>query len=364
MLLAMQAGGMNVSREIRMDLYMGRKQSINLRLLTIVVVLTGILPLATALCQGRDQVRGDLERTDELIERATEVVKETGSVIGERYLERARELQARAWESYRGERYGMTRELTEAARDQALKAIGAVQVSDYNLSTVRREIDRTDELLRRVRDRTAASNNEQIVSLLENAVRIQIEAREFFRGNRFKIALKATLKARETASRASRMADNSLVVERELRRTEKLIEKATEAAEDLGSNGAVNDMLRNAQELQSAADQEFRSGNLRAAMSKTQRARDLTRQALQRIEKNLQPNRIGGFLDHTEELIREVEDILSQSPNGEAERLLEAAIDHQKKATEAYSEGNLQTAIVEARAARELVNKAIDLIEG
>ena len=364
MIIAEKLAEINVYRRKLMILDIERKLSKSFAL-TIVSVFFAILFFTNASGQSRDQVTGDLEETDRIIERADEIVKETGSEIGLSYLEHARELQARAWEAHRGGAYGMSRKLTFAAREQAQKAIGAVQVSDYNGATVGRQIERTDDVLKRAQDKVGLTGSRKASSLLESAIKTQIEAREFFRGNRLRIALKATLKARESAARSIEIAGadrfNAYSVEREFHRTDELIAKATDMAEELGSNGAIRGLLENAREMQSQAYMSFRSDNMRAAMNETSRAREITRKALKRMEKDFQPERIERFLHHNDRLISEVSEVLSEIPDAEAEKLLETAIEHQETANAAFSRGDLQTAIVEAKAARELVNKAKSL---
>jgi hypothetical protein len=364
MLIAKTLDEINMNRRKLMISDIERKLSRSFTLM-IISVFFAILFFTTASGQSRDQVTGDLEETDRIIERADEVVKETGSEIGLSYLEHARELQGRAWEAHRGEAYGMSRKLTFAAREQAQKAIGAVQVSDYNAATVGRQIERTDDLLSRARDKVGQTGSQKAVSLLESAIKTQIEAKEFFRGNSLRIALKATLKARESAAQAVDIAGsdryNAYLVERELHRTDELIAKAADIGEELGSNGVIRGLLENAREMQSQAYVSYRSDNMRTAMNKTSRAREITRKALMGMEKDFQPERIERFLHHSDRLISEVREVLSEIPNAERERLLETAIEHQDAASAAFSRGDLQTAIVEAKAARELVNKAQNL---
>ena len=330
-------------------------------LLFVIAASCAILFCAPASAQSRDQVRGDLEATERILERAEEGVKETGSLIGQGSLEHARELLARAWEAYRGGTHDQTRKLTLAAREQALKAIGAVQVSDYNVSTVRRQIDQTDEILRRARDKIGASINQTAISLLEIALGIQVEAHGFLRGNRLKIALKATLKARETVNRALDIAGSSLTVEKELRRTDELIDRARSRALELGSNGSVRDAIEGARSTQLKAREEYESGNLKAARTRTMKARDLSRKALKLMERDFQPQRIERFLDQTDRIISELGERLSESPHAGAGRLLDVAIQHQKRAREAYSTGGMETVMVEAKAARELADEARSL---
>lgn len=338
----------------------------------IILIFLSILAMSllgsTAAAQSRDEVSGDLDKTDRLIERAEEVVRETGSEIGQSYLDHAYELQALAKDAYKGNRYQMTRKLTLAAREQATKAIGAVQESNNNASTVDRQIERTDEIIRRAQDVVSVVDNQKAASLLETALSTQLEAREFLKDGRLKIALTATLKARELAKKTIESAESDRggkgLVERELHRTDELIVRAVDRADRLGSNGTVGELLQGAKEIQTTAYDDFRAGKLRAAMDRTERARDVTNKALKQIEEDVTPERVGKYIDQTERLISQAKELLLESPNSEAEKLLETAESYQTNASSSFSENSFETAIVEAKAARELVNKALTLIGG
>lgn len=337
-------------------------------ILVFVSIFAAILLCSTAAAQSRDEVTGDLEKTDRLIERAEEVVRETGSQIGQSYLDHAYELQALAKGAYDGNRYQQTRKLTLAAREQARRAIGAVQESNNNPNTVDRQIERTDEIIKRAQDIVGVVDNQKAVSLLEIAVTTQLEAKEFFKDNRLKIALTATLKSCEMAKRAIDLAesdrDDKSLVERELHRTDELIVRAVDRADRLGSNGTVSELLQGAEDIQITAHDDLRAGKLRAAMDRTGRARDVTNKALKRMEEDIKPERIRKYIEQTDRLISRAKESLLESPNSEAEKLLDTAIGYQTNASSSFSENSLETAMVEAKAARELVNKALTLIGG
>ena len=333
----------------------------------VIPIVLGIFFSPTASGQIRDNVLRELDKTDRMIERADEAVKEAGSVIGSLHLKRAIRLQDNAKEAFQEIAFRKAIKLTLSARQQAKKAVGAVQASDNNSNKVQREIEQTDDILERANEMVRHSTSQKVSSILEAAIKTQVGAKEFFRNHRLMIALKATLKARDTAKRAVDLAgsnrNNTAHVERELQRTDDLISRATDKAAEFGVGETIHRMLENAKGAQSKAYEKLRSGHLVAAMNQTMRARELTNKALKQMEKAVQPKRVEKYLQQNDRLISDIRDMLSESPNSEAERLLEAALDHQKAARDAYSDGQIQTVIVEAKAARELTNKARNLIE-
>ncbi len=82
---------------------------------------------ALRLCQLQDDpaesVERALQRTDELIERATHEVSESGSPRAELALRQAVELQGRAWAEFRADRPAVALRLTRSARSAAHRAV-------------------------------------------------------------------------------------------------------------------------------------------------------------------------------------------------------------------------------------------------
>ncbi len=334
--------------------------------LTALVAIVLLISSGDLFAQSRDKVEDELEKTENVIERAQEAVRESGSAIAEQHLNNALKLQTAAWDRYRSNRLIQAANLTRNAREQAMKAIGIVQSADQNNQMVRREIERTDELIRKSEERVRVSRNEKAYSLIESAQKTQTEAREFFRSNRIKIALTVTMNARETARKAFELADaieNSQDrLERELDRTEQFIRKARETAAEMEVGDNTEVLLQRAEEIQGRARAEFGAKQFGIALERTKQARELALNALKLMEQEIQPERLRRFLEKTDKEIERLRTKLSQNPKAQGERLLDAAVQHQESARAALAANDLRRAVVEAKAARELVAKAIDLI--
>jgi len=341
------------------------------RLITTGIVLLALIllfPLTSAHGQARDVIEGELETTDEIIERATEAVNESGSLIAQQHLERAITLQRAAWEAYHSNQLLRAAQFTKNARNQAKKAIGILQNAEQNHGIVMRELERTDDEITRSRDVVRQSGSDNAFAVLESSIKVQTEAKEYFRSNRLKISLTATLKARETARKANDLAafvlEASDRLESELAKTDNLIETALEVATDLGVNGSALDLIHQAQEIQRQAHAEFKSGRLRASKILTDRARSLAQRALNEMETQLQPGRVKSFIEKTEAIILEAREFLDVHSNSQAENLLDKAEEHQASAQSSLASENVKKAIVEAKAARDLANRALNLLEG
>ncbi|MBU1319787.1 MAG: hypothetical protein KKG33_09595 [candidate division Zixibacteria bacterium] len=332
-----------------------------------IATLFGILFVPISSAQVSSNAERELEITERLIDRAADAVREAGSVIGYQHLERAVELQRGARDAYREGTHRRASTLTLMAREQAKKAIGAIQMSDENSSLVSREIERTDDVLKKAHDQVRESNDQNAVSLLERASKTQTDGKEFFRGNRLKIALKATLKARDTAKKAieiaGRQPNQTNRLRREIDRTDDLIAKALERATQLESNGQVHMLLENARASQLIARERFESGDHQSALNQTTRARDVAKQALAKMETDVQPERIEKLLQQNDRLIENLRDRLHDSPNANASELIDVAVGHQSRAKEALSSGKHNVSIVEAKAARDLAERARDMME-
>lgn len=335
-------------------------------ILMMLATIAVLISSGNLFAQARDKVEDELEKTENVLERAREAVRESGSAIAEQHLNNALKLQSAAWERYRSNRLAQAANLTRNAREQAMKAIGIVQSADQSNQMVRREIERTDELIRKSEERVKASHNEKAYSLLESAQKTQTEAREFFRGNRIKIALTATMNARETARKAFELADaveNSQDrIDRELDRTEQLIRKAREMAAEMDVDDNIEILLQRAEEMEGNARAEYGEKRFRVALERTQQARELALDALKLMEQEIQPERLKRFLEKTDQEIERLRTELTQTPNSHAERLLDTAVQHQERARAAFAADDSRKALVEAKAARELVVKATDLI--
>lgn len=332
-------------------------------MLTVMLLLS---VFSSAPAQQNSKLKSELEKTDQIILRATDAVREAGSAIGKQHVERAKDIQVQAKDRYRLGMLSSSLKLTLNAREQAEKAVTAIRASNENSNTVRREIERTEEALNRAHDKIHSSGSARAESLFDQAVQTQSDAKEFFRGNRLRMALKATLTARDYGRRAVELAgsreDNTSRVEREIERTADLIEKARTRIDGLQNREQAEETLARAADLLDNARMELKAGNLRLAAGQTLKARNAAMMVLQLADGAVRPERIEKLLEKNDRLIEDIRESLEQPVDPTIKALFDVAVDHQMTARQAFADGNFEGAVVEAKAALSLLNKVLDSI--
>jgi hypothetical protein len=266
-----------------------------IRALPIMLALLSALPLATS-ARAQDvtgeRVRLAIEMTDQRIEIAQSLVAESGSAQAQLEVDASLQLQGQA----------------KSAFEQALTATGEVQLrllrqaldltfrararADRAIALVRglpdperviAQIERTHELIERVRDRIEECKSERARSLLRVAIDMQARARAAVHEGRYLAALQLTLSARERALRALRMCnleDNlQEASERALQRTDEVLDRAREVVSGSGSEPA-RELLGRAQRMQNEAWSQFRAEHFEACLRLTQAARNLAHRAI------------------------------------------------------------------------------------
>lgn len=255
---------------------------------TRVLPLVAVLALAAigfgapARAQTRDDVLLALERTDDLIARAQEVVGGSDNAQALDELSFAIRIQGDARTSFANGRLAMAYDLTMRARlhaDRAIALIKGLPDPDRVLA----QLERTRELLDRARERIEECNVDRARSLLRAAVEMQDRAESSAREGRYLAALQLTLSARERAHRALRFCnlDENLneSAERALARTDELIARAREAVRQNDVEGAHRALDR-AVEVEAEAWAQFRAGHFEASLRLTQSARTFAHRAI------------------------------------------------------------------------------------
>lgn len=247
--------------------------------LALLALVTGGVP---ADAQTIDEVQVAIERTDDLISRAQEIVAGSDNQQAVDELSFAVRLQADARAQFSAGRYLLALDLTRRARTRAERAIALVKgLPDPDRVLV--QLERTRELLDRARERIEECNAERARSLLRAAFEMQGRAEVSAREGRYLAALQLTLSARERALRALRMCnleDNLReAAERGLTRTDELISRVREVMQDR-DNERARQALDRAIELQAEAWAQFRADHLEATLRLTQSARAFAHRAL------------------------------------------------------------------------------------
>ncbi len=341
-------------------------------LFLFIVVAIPLFLVNAAEAQIKENIERELEKTDVVIQRAKEAVWESRNLKAENLLKMADKLQERARNEFRMIRYRLAVELTLKARTKAYEAIGFTKKDEENENLVLKAIERTDQIISKAREEAGGLENRRIFSLLEMAINNQQKAKEFFKEHRLKMALKLTLKARETAQKVLSLTNKGKRLDRlaqkELEITDRLIEKASAiiSAGSMGQQSHIQkaDRLFNqARSLQEKAWDMFNQKRFAKAIKSSQKARELVQKALRLVEEDITPQMVENAILQNERLIEKGVEKINAGSNPEAQSTFEKGLSHQNKAREYYHEGKFKAALVEAKVAQRLITKALEMIQ-
>jgi hypothetical protein len=159
---------------------------------------------------GRDAVASTLETTDLLIDRAFELARENQDDRAVRQLEEAARIQREAHDFFRNGQPDRALALTQRAREMAQKAARAMQ-KEISDDSVRQALERTDQILSRLREALDQSASDSATELYDRALARQNAARESFESGDLRKALANTKVARNLASTALQQIENGQI---------------------------------------------------------------------------------------------------------------------------------------------------------
>jgi hypothetical protein len=148
-----------------------------------------------------------LELTDKMIEQAYQVARENGDERAVQQLDEARRIQQNALDEYRNRNYDRALTLTRRAREIARNTMRAMN-ADIDEESVRQTLERTDEILERLRAALGAGDDETAAGLFDRASERQATAWNSFNKGDTKKALANTKVARNLANNALRQLEN------------------------------------------------------------------------------------------------------------------------------------------------------------
>jgi hypothetical protein len=311
---------------------------------------------------------GEVRRALTLIEKATEIVERSGIPEARELLEAARSRTREAVDrGRRGEREFACR-LAAVGQSLARKAAEVAQRGLRLLEQLEHMLQKTDEHLREAAQLLEESGSAEARRFLDAARKQQQEAWSAFRSRRARLAVKLTLMAREAADRATRLGEEkgkggARIVERELDRTDRLLEETARVLDEADPDPNATQALTAAQRLQTQARRQFRREHPQLALRLTRQARALARRALSRSEIQLQASDVETLIGTTEALVEELAQGVAESGNQRARRLLSRAETLLDDARKALDDGRLRPAVSSARAASALALDVSDLLE-
>ncbi len=332
----------------------------------------GLVVLALLCCLGalvteagaqeRERLRIELERTDQIQERARAVVEEHGNLRAREQLRFAFQLQERAKTIAFSPYAGLTElqralELTRRARALAERAVQIASQQAHLEQRAQQALDRLERRLEEARAVAGEVPDERSVRTLEFASRRLEQAREAFHEQRFQEVIGIAIDTTRFLDSFVR-PEPGQHLERMLENTRHLLERA---AADAGDNARAQELLQRATRLLEQVEAQRLAGHPDAAERLVQEARELVLNAMRLGEAPLDAARVDLVLEETAAYVDDAVQRVQDSANQEAVTLLENAKRHLERARELRLADKLQQALEEARVARNLARRAVQL---
>jgi tetratricopeptide (TPR) repeat protein len=324
-------------------------------------------PVTAQNAVDRERVRSELDRTDEIIHEATDVVHTSRSQKGRLKIERAMEIQAKAKEAYDQTHYQLALKLTLEAREEANQALGLARLENRIEERLRRMSEETIEHLANVRDIMVEANIKdlQTIRLAEESKALLEKAQENAHQLRFQLALKLVETARQRAIQAEQHVRRVLAVkqmnERRLALIERLIERARERIHE-GTNAQIMQQLHLAEEQYNRARELQREGRYRAARINIEKCEKTLRSLARRLTQR-RVNDPEAMLRESYRLLERAGQIIAEEGDGTGSarqiRLVEQAQGLLTRAENAIDAGRYEEAQRLITRTRRLLRQAI-----
>ena len=157
-----------------------------------------------------DRVRVQLERTNEVIERARQSIEECNNERARAMLRIGVEMQSRAEAAFGEGRFLAALQLTMSARERVLNALRLCNAQENQRDRAEQVLRRTNEVISRAQDVVPERGDEHAREALARAEQLQNRATDEFRLEHFEASIRLSLAARAAAYRAIRLAGGGL----------------------------------------------------------------------------------------------------------------------------------------------------------
>jgi hypothetical protein len=246
-------------------------------------------------------------------------------------------------------------------------ALGSETVRAQNVvADVRSELRATDAVLLKARRLVIDQNcpSQRARDLLFRARDVQERAWEAFGNNMSRAALKTTLRARDLAREAIKIAERWNYVKRHIQKTADLIELATEMLTAHPDPQAAL-LLESAVGQFERGKEALRSGQIEQAYSLLKNANRLARDIISRLEEHRPGgDRVLREMERTDRLIGKAAPAIAESGDQKAQALLERGRQIQSKAYDVFQQSRYQLAYGLTMEARKLTAKAWAMVTG
>jgi tetratricopeptide (TPR) repeat protein len=308
-----------------------------------------------------------LRMTDDVLQRAAEIVRATSNPQAAQLLPQALHTQENAWSVFREaraatgplqqQRLKIALDFTRQARDMAMRIIGMGTRQDPHQDLRAQQLlDRAAMRLEQARQCIPDPPPQNAQRILDLARTLLDQARDAFHQQRFLVAT-------DLAQRVIHMLDELcsgtpfLHGERILESTHQLLERAAPDIQASGDPAALA-LLEHARDLLARADEQRMAGHMEVAIGMAQQAKEQLLRAMRMTEHTPDPGGVDRVLQQTAEYIDGVARQVRVAGVPEAMTLMDRAVQHLERARDLRASGNLRMALAETRVARNLARRA------
>lgn len=350
----------------------------SLKTVLCLVLLLGLGPWPVRPARAQDALRQQAEASLHFSERVLQQADgslascESGrSDAAHKLLDSAHDRYSMAVSLLNNGRYVRAMDQAEKSREMANRAIQTCASGpgmDLQVSLVRAELDRTDQLLNQVGESVKESGDDRAQIVLDGATTKQLSARSSYndavsgdkvRANKLEQALKLTRASRADAQRAMDLSggDRSFNPDRireELRRTDEQIATATEWSEN-SPGGAGQEEIGAARLLEERARRLFEARQFPESLTASLRAREMIDQVLNGSS-SVSPQDLDRALQYAEDALARAR-AAPLTPAGA--RLRDQADLRYNRAVQEKQAGHPKLALLIARASQNLALRAL-----
>ena len=303
-----------------------------------------------------DALRTELERTDQLIERAKDAARASQAPVAQLNLKAAVDLQSKAWRAFDNDYPRLAHRLTMQAREKAKHAIAAGRMTEQSEHMVLNKLERVNEMLERARELLAGRADGGYQAIFRSAQDNHSKAWEFYRSQQYRPAVKLADQAEKALRKLLRKLEGDwrgqMSFDRRSEAAQQLLQRARTLAADCAS-AHTSELVDQATTAWRRGRELADSGNYQAALRALQQARKLANQAAREC-------RGEDALRHRFERIKNEADRLGETiapSDDQARRFFRQTQEQLELADEALDKGRTESAAAALKAAELTLNQ-------
>jgi hypothetical protein len=332
--------------------------------LSIVLGLSFSAPSALAQDSQLEQLRDYLERNEELLHWAHDLVTETESQPARRVLQQANDLHQRSINLLEDGKPVLSFGVARRAREAIWSAVGQAREAMGLEERFRLRVERFRDMHGNLMDRARDLQNEEALDFLRRAEHQAIRAREVYLQGDLRLAMKLFENAEALTRRAARILADSASpeqIDREIERVANNIEQVRERLGD-GADPAALRLLSEADEALDRSRESRDNGQPGRALQMVSLAGKLTRRAAKMGGLSADVEGLQRQLDHFDQRQQRIGDRVRESGSDGAQTMFQRALDLGARARSSANDQEVELGLRQIRAAHDMLNHTEDLL--